>query len=156
MRKWIIIFIAAGCFFYWKHYRKTTDAPMASLKTPAFRDLIKTTSCEGKTACFIVYVTPWCPACEQLSPYLLKIQEQTKRDQQYGIKMIIGQERKSGENERIAARYGGTAVIDQDLSLHHILNIKYYPTILLVSKDGIITERDNDALEIAFRRYQIQ
>lgn len=129
---------------------------MATLKTPAFRELVTTTSCEGKASCLLVYVTPWCPACEQLSPYLLKIQEKSQPDSEYGIKMIVGLERDPGANQRIAERYGKTTVIDTDQSVHKILNIKYYPTILLVTKDGIISERDNKALEVAARRYQLQ
>jgi len=156
MRKWIMIIIAAGCFFFWKHTRKMADAPMATLKSPAFRELVSTTSCEKKAACFLVYVTPWCPACEQLSPYLLKIQERSKADPDFGIKMIVGQERNPGDNRRIADRYGSDSVIDEDQSVHKLLNVKYYPTILIVRQDGIISERDNKAIEVAFRRYQLQ
>ena len=149
MRNWLMIVLAAGCFLYWKHSRRPESAPMA-------KGLYSTTSCEGKTSCFLVYVTPWCPACEQLSPYLLKIQEQTKNDPEFGIKMIVSGERKPGDNQRIADRYGKSSVIDLDRSVHKMLNISYYPTILLVRQDGTISERDNKALEIAFRRYQLQ
>ena len=156
MRNWILIILAAGCFLYWKHSRGPSDAPIAAAKSPAFRELVTSTSCEGKEKCLIVYVTPWCPACEQMSPYLLKIQEKSKNDPELGIKMIVGQERSPGGNQKIADRYGDTTVIDLDLSVHQMLNVKYYPTILLVRQDGIISGRDNVAFEFAFRRYQLQ
>ena len=156
MRNWIMITLAAGCFLYWKHSRNSVSAPMATLKSPTAKELYSTTSCEGKASCFLVYVTPWCPACEQLSPYLQKIQEQTKSDPDYGIKMIVSGERNPGDNQRIADRYGQSTVIDQDRSVHKMLDIKYYPTVLLVRQDGTISERDNKALEIAFRRYRLQ
>lgn len=147
-----MIFLAAGCFFYWKY----TRAPIPTLKTPAFKELVTTTSCEGKANCLLVYVTPWCPACEQISPYLRNIQEKSQSDSEYGIKMIVGQERDPGGNRRIADRYGKTTVIDEDLSVQKMLNVSYFPTVLLVRKDGSISERDNKALEVAFRHYQLQ
>lgn len=150
-----MIVVIAGCFLYWRSSRNSGDAPLATLKTPAFKELMTTTSCEGKASCFLVYVTPWCPACEQLSPFLLKIQEKSQSDSEFGIKMIVGQERDSGGNQRIANRYGKTTVIDQDLSLHKILNISYYPTVLLVRQDGVIRERDNKALEVAAGRFKL-
>lgn len=153
MGKWIIIFFAAGCFLLWKQSQKEAAAP---LKSAQYFELISNTTCEKKASCALVYVTPWCPACEQLSPLLFQWKEKSLKDPDAGLKIIVGMERNSGDNKKVAERYREHSIIDEDGSLHELLKIKHYPTIILVGKDGVIEKRDQDAIMWAAKKYELR
>jgi thiol-disulfide isomerase/thioredoxin len=153
MSKWIFIFLAAGCFYLWKQKQNVTSIPTQS---PLYRELVSSRSCEKKSSCALVYVTPWCPACEQLSPILTQWKEKSLNDPEAGLKIIVGMERNSGDNKRIAERYGDNSLIDEDQRLHELLKIRHYPTIILVRKDGVIEKRDQEAIMWAAKKYELR
>ncbi len=100
--KWAIIALVIGGILYYKQGMKTRAA---QANTPVFKELIGSQSCAGKKACVLVYVAPWCPACISMSPLFQQLKAKMESDPEYGMKIIVGQERNPGDKERMASRY---------------------------------------------------
>ncbi len=150
--KWILIAVAIGGFLY---YKQGSRSSVAQAKNPDFRSLVQSESCAGKKACLLLYVTPWCPACISMSPLFQQLKQKMESDPEYGMKIIVGRERKSGDNEKMAARYGKESLIDGDDKYHSILEIDRYPTLLMVESSGLITRKNEDVIQWAAPRYQL-
>ena len=142
MNKLILIAALFLGYHLWQKHQNSKPNPTAAA-------MATTDTCATKKLCTIVYVTPWCPACAQVSPILQAWISKTKDHPEYGIKVIVGYGRNAGDNERTAANYGVNSVVDSDLSLANKLNIKYYPTFLLVNPAGTIIKKDQDVVKWA-------
>lgn len=106
-------------------------------------------TCEGKKSCMLVYVAPWCPACKQMEPLLMQIAKASVRGGDHGVKIVVGQERSPGDNEKLAKAYGVNGVVDADNSIREKLNVKHYPTIMQLDPKGKILQRDGETLQWA-------
>ncbi len=148
----MLIALAIGGFIYFKQSKR--DA-IAQSKNPDFKELVKTNSCAGKKGCVLLYVTPWCPACISMSPMFQQLKAKMENDPEFGMKVIVGQEKNAGDNEKMAAKYGKDSLIDSDNKIHKILEIDRYPTLLLVESSGLITKKHQDVFLWAAPRYQL-
>ncbi len=152
--KWVLIVIALGGGFL--YLKKGGRSSIAQAKTPEFRALMQSQSCAGKKACVLLYVTPWCPACLSMSPLFQQMKQKMEGDPDYGMKVIVGQERSPGGNKQMAARYGVDSLIDGDNKILNVLEIDRYPTILLVESNGHILKKHQDVIQWAAPRYQLR
>jgi thiol-disulfide isomerase/thioredoxin len=151
-KNWAILLLCVGIFAYWK-LKVQRPAPGEIANTPAYHELITTESCAGKKSCVLIYVTPWCPACEQMSPFIQKWLAKAKDDPDYGFKVIVGMENARGDNQRLAKRYAPVSVIDHRRKIHDLLGVRYYPTLLMVKTSGEVDARDDKVIEWAMNRY---
>ncbi len=140
----IFALVAVGIFVYKDKVRSNS---ISSVKSPQFRELVTTTTCQGKASCIVVYVAPWCPACHSMTP-AFKLWKDKSVNTDCGVKIIVGKERTQGDNEIMAQKFGEGVVIDTSLGLHDSLPIEGYPTILLV-QNGIVTKKAQDAFNWA-------
>lgn len=138
MKKWIFIALVMSGFVLLR--QKLRTPPKAS---PALSALASTNQCEGKKSCLLVYVAPWCPACHSMSP-AFKLWKEKAESSDCGVKIIVGKERRDGDNEAMAAQFGTGVLIDSSLALHDALPIEGYPTILLV-QNGVVRKKGQDA-----------
>ena len=153
MMKWALIAMAIGGFLYYKAGQRSS---VAQTKTPEFKELVKTNSCANKSGCVLLYVAPWCSACLSMSPLFQQLKAKMENDPEYGMKIIVGQERNPGDNARMAKTYGEGVLIDSDNKIHKILEIDRYPTLLLVDSSGLITKKHQDVFLWAVPRYQLR
>src|SRR4051812_23628513 len=115
MNRMMVIAALFVGYFFWNNHQSSKPNPTAAA-------LAISDSCSSKKLCAIVYVTPWCPACEQVSPILKMWVTKTKDHAEYGVKVIVGYGKNQGDNEKTAAKYGENSVIDNDLTLAKKLN----------------------------------
>lgn len=106
-------------------------------------------TCEGKKSCLLVYVAPWCPACKQMEPLLKHITMAASRGGEHGVKIVVGQGRSPGDNEKLAGVFAANGVVDSDGSIHDKLNVKHYPTLMQLDPKGNIIQRDSETLQWA-------
>lgn len=79
--------------------------------------------------CLTVYVTPWCPACEQTKPTLKRIQS-VFNDGRVGVQVIMGQDQ-AAKLQAACAEYGSGCGLDADETILKSLKIRSFPTYLL-------------------------
>jgi thiol-disulfide isomerase/thioredoxin len=109
--------------------------------------------CTGKKLCAIVYIAPWCPACEQMSPILKTFLHKSQSVTEYGFQIIVGDERSPGQNGQKAQSLGDGVMIDGDRSLARSLNITYYPTFYVLDPTGKVLMKDQDAMTWANQHF---
>jgi thiol-disulfide isomerase/thioredoxin len=151
MTKWIIVFLCGAAFLYYK-YRPVKEEFRVP-NSPEYRELVSSTSCEGKKSCVLIYVTPWCPACEEMSPLIQQWLVKARNDADVGFKVIVGMENARGDNQRLAKRYAPVSIIDHRRKIHDLLGVRYYPTLFMVKTNGELLARDEKVVEWAMNRY---
>lgn len=114
---------------------------------------------------FIAYVAPWCPACKNLQPVLKAWCSKSKLNQSGEVDFIIviGEEKKSGDNETLASYYSNCKVfIDKDNSIAKKYDIKNFPSFRKLSSEmTFINSNDQDVVNelsklLPLRREEIQ
>lgn len=102
--------------------------------------------CAGKSFCLVVYVAPWCPACHGVEPRLHEfVDKQAAEGGRYGLKVFVGQGRTPQENEAMAAKFGGSGVVDADGSIQAKLGVNKYPYFFVMDGEGSVILRDAEA-----------
>jgi thiol-disulfide isomerase/thioredoxin len=131
-------------FGLWHKYKKPTISPQT---------LQAINACTGKKLCAVIYIAPWCPACEQMSPILKTFLQNSKSVTDYGFQIIVGDERSAGDNKQKAQSLGDGVIIDGDRSLARTLKITYYPTFYVVDPKGKVQMKDQDAMTWANQHF---
>lgn len=109
---------------YWPSYQALSKQTLSSLE-----------SCRNKKMCAVIYIAPWCPACESALPIIKNYIKNAKSNMSYGIQIVVGDEQTKGENDAKAKEIGENAIADNNLEISKSLNIKAYPTYFVL-KDG--------------------
>lgn len=102
--------------------------------------------CKGKKMCGLVYLAPWCPACNSVIPQLQIFLKNSVNNKEFGLQLIMGAEQAPGDNERKAKEIGGYVLIDSHNVYSTSLAISYYPTFLVVDEKKQIVFKDQDAM----------
>lgn len=110
------------------------------------QNLVPQSSCLQKKKCGIIYVAPWCPACNSLIPQLQPFLANAKNNSEYGIQMVVGKGKTQDSNYQKAEEIGHGTKVDADGSIAEALRVTYYPTILVVNEKQVVEMRDQEAL----------
>lgn len=101
--------------------------------------------CSGKKLCGLIYVAPWCPGCNQLVPVFQSMVQTAPRNEEMGLKVIVGKGRTPEENAAKAQELGTGVIVDHDESYFTQLAIDRYPTFLVTDPTGKVVMRDGEA-----------
>jgi hypothetical protein len=119
MKKALFVIVIFGIFIWMK-----VDA-LKNEKKP------DPNSCDRESKCLVVYVSPDCSECAQVQIFLETWIENT-RDSELGVKVIVGGEKKPGDNLLLAKKYGLNGVVDQDGVLRAQYKFERVPDYLLL------------------------
>ncbi len=143
MKIHFIFFILVGAIFYSERDKilaliKLAKIPVAIVQTP---------ECSGKKKCSVIYVAPWCPACNSMIPQLQALLEVSQNHPDFGVQVIVGNGKTMIENQMKAQEIGGRVITDDEAgSYAKILRITYFPTILVFDQNGKVLAKDTDAM----------
>ena len=104
-------------------------------------------TCLGKKMCAMVYVAPWCPACNGIESDLRMVGNLSANNPEFGVLIIVGGGQTLGENEAKVAELGVAAVTDNQNSYARDLRIRKYPTFLVVNSANKLIHQDGDAIK---------
>lgn len=129
-------------FAIWTSQKNKKTVDRVSVKSRFMRSEM----CNGKKKCAVVYVAPWCSACESLLPQLITYSASAKKNPDYGMQVIVGFGREAGDNESKAEQIGDLTIVDNTSKMADELGVKYFPTIVVIDEANRIEFRDQDAL----------
>jgi len=101
--------------------------------------------CEGKKICAIIYVAPWCPACNQMLPEISRILQASEGNPDHEVVVIVGKGADPIENNEKALEIGPLAITDNRSVIHDAFKIDRYPTFMLVNSQHQIVSTDQEA-----------
>jgi len=123
--------------------RDQAKALIASSTAPAERSA--SSPCEGKKLCGVVYVAPWCPACNNLLPKLAVPLANAKDNKDFGMMIVVGQGKREGDNETKVSEIGAGAITDNDGFYHQKLRVEAYPSFYVINQNNRVVMQDQDA-----------
>ena len=136
-----IVFVALALFLS-RHKLMDVFAPM---KVPA--GLNQQGTCQGKKMCAMVYVAPWCPACNGIESDLRMVGNLSATNPDFGVLIIVGGGQTASENEAKVVELGSAAVTDNQNTYARALRIRKYPTFLVVNSANKLIHQDDDAIK---------
>lgn len=142
MNRLLIVLLIFVVFFGWKKYHNRFFGKNA-LPVIVEQSL---DPCREKSFCGVVYVAPWCPACEQISSYLKQLADKVGDDGDKGFLIIVG-DGKANENKAKVDFYASHVLADNDATLRKSLGVTYYPTFLVIDSKRKIILRDQEAAD---------
>lgn len=101
--------------------------------------------CAGRAFCAVAYLAPWCPHCKNAVPELQKMTAKAGQEKSPGLKVVVGAG-KPGENENMARVFGKSGIVDASGEKARQLSVAYYPTFLVVDREGTVILRDGEAM----------
>lgn len=101
--------------------------------------------CAGRAFCAVAYLAPWCPHCKNAVPELQKMTAKAEQEKSPGLKVLVGAG-KPGENESMARVFGKSGIVDASGDKARQLSVAYYPTFLVVDREGTVILRDGEAM----------
>lgn len=113
MRSNIIFFAIIGFILYLS--RGQLIGMFKEQKVPP--TLFKEAGCKGKNICGLVYMAPWCPACNSVIPQLQIYLKNSAHHKESGLQIVMGAEQNAGDNARKAKEIGGNVLTD-DLNVY--------------------------------------
>lgn len=102
--------------------------------------------CSGRAFCAVAYLAPWCPHCKNAVPELQKMVAKAGQESSPGLKVLVGAG-KPGENENMARVFGKSGIVDASGDKARQLSVAYYPTFLVVDREGTVILRDGEAMQ---------
>ncbi|RZA07286.1 MAG: redoxin domain-containing protein [Proteobacteria bacterium] len=106
-------------------------------------------TCEGKKSCAVAYLAPWCPHCKKVVPDLQAMITKAEASSEYGLRVIVGGGEKA-ENEKLAALFGKSGVVDASNEIATALGVRGYPSFYVLNEKGQAVMGDQDAYRWAF------
>ncbi len=96
--------------------------------------------CYQKPRCLIIYVSPWCGACQSEVPFLSEVQSFTYDHPNVGFKVYVGSDQE--ENlRRFASQIRANTFLDIDGSIGRSLGVSSYPSYYWLDEEGDIIDR---------------
>lgn len=102
--------------------------------------------CKGKKVCGLVYLAPWCPACNSVIPQLQVYLKNSSNNKEAGLQIVVGAEQNRGDNASKAREIGEGVMTDDQKIYAETLAISYYPTFFVVNDKNQIIHKDQDAM----------
>jgi thiol-disulfide isomerase/thioredoxin len=138
------IFISVIIFLAIKYVRAFRSP--SNHKLPQSSDIAMVDSCTGKKMCAVIYVAPWCPACETMMPSVLMMAKNAEKNKEYGFQVIVGAGREAGDNARKAELIGYGTLTDDDFKIGKSLGVTYFPSLFVLKSDRTVFIRDQEAM----------
>ena len=108
--------------------------------------LFQEAGCKGKKMCGLVYLAPWCPACNSVIPQLQIFLKNSVNNKELGLQLVVGAGQAPGDNERKAKEIGENVMVDSHNVYATSLAVSYYPTFLVVDDKKQIKYKDQEAM----------
>lgn len=150
MNKLLVFLLIIISFFWWNKHKHSLFAkkvlPPISIENKGKNEdqITSLDPCQGKKMCALVYIAPWCSACEQIAPYLKQIAAKVRDDNENGFLIVVGAGNEK-ENQEKVSFYESHTIADNDSSISKSLGISYYPTFLVINSDRKIELKDQEA-----------
>jgi hypothetical protein len=144
----LVVLILIGAGLVWKlrpARRFPTDVPLERYwvgEKRAAKD-----PCETRSTCVVVYMSPWCRACQHhVGSTLPQLRAKwgANRDQP-ALKVVLGNG-DSGPLEEMARRVGDPVFLDRDDLLLQALSVHRFPSFYVVDQANRITHEGDDAI----------
>lgn len=103
-------------------------------------------NCQGKKECAVVYVAPWCGACNQLLPHFKSFAEKGLTHNDYGVQIIVGAGRTPEENENKMNEIGLNTFVDPDMEIAKKLKVAYFPSVYVINNINHVLLKDQEAI----------
>jgi thiol-disulfide isomerase/thioredoxin len=146
MRILFFIMLAALGFYYISKPKSGPATPITKAESLG--------TCQGKKQCAWVYMAPWCPACKQYTFFLSHAVKIAATQPEFGLQIVVGGERRPGDNQAMASELGPQTLIDQDNSIARDQGISYYPTFLVLDENGRPIMQDKPAFDWVVSTFQ--
>lgn len=101
--------------------------------------------CTGKKFCALIYLAPWCPACKSQVPLYRDYVEKAKTRGDVGVKVVVGQGRRAGDNEAMAKLFGAAGLVDHDSSYLKKYRVDRFPSLYVLDAERTIILRQEEA-----------
>ena len=99
--------------------------------------------CYGKEKCIVVYVAPWCPACEASADTIREMSRRwngSNRDSNRGIKVMVGADSVAKCRQKAAA-FGTFAMVDENGDFARQHSVNSYPSWIVFDRNGVEERR---------------
>lgn len=116
-----------------------------TLSNPSFEETNNIDPCVGKKHCGTIYVTPWSVECRQSDNLFRRMLRGKDATYVAGLRIVVGQERASGDNGRLAQYFGPGAVTDPSSEWHKKFSVTSYPSFFVQDEKGEIIQRGDAA-----------
>jgi len=134
---WVIVLVLFVIYYIFTSFGPSTLYPRG-LAAPF--DPKEPDPCVTKKKCLIVYVTPWCPACNSSEALIKRIRDDFKNSPEYGMMIVIGvasQPELAGK----ALDLGENTFLDTENKFRKAAKIYAYPTWMVVDQNYNILSR---------------
>lgn len=109
--------------------------------------VVQTPQCLGKKKCGVIYMAPWCPACNSMIPQLKVLLDRSQNHQDFGIQVIVGNGKSMIDNQMKAQEIGEKVITDDENgTFAKNLNVTYFPTLFVLDQSAKVIAKDRDAL----------
>lgn len=143
MNKLIFGLAILGAIYFWK--KDQIDSARATAYQAAAAK--QTDPCDGKKFCATIYVAPWCPACKAELPRFRGYLKNAPKQKDYGLKIVVGNGQKPGDNEEMAKQIGAGAVVDNSGQIFQQLKVTKFPSFYILDKDQSVVLADMEAFQ---------
>jgi thiol-disulfide isomerase/thioredoxin len=96
--------------------------------------------CAGRERCIVVYVAPWCPACEGALPFFNFLYRKVQATDRVGMKVIIGADEQS-KLVRMSGKFRAPTFFDEDGSFSRAAGVRAYPSVWVTDGEGGVLRR---------------
>lgn len=93
-------------------------------------------TCAGKKRCVVAYLAPWCPSCRAELPHTQEMLSRS-RTGDTGMKIVVGMERKPGDNAEMGRRIASAGItLDDTTELARKWDIRAVPAYVVLDPEG--------------------
>lgn len=142
MRTNIIFFGLIGLILFYSRHQLVGMFSEKKVPDTVFQEA----GCHGKKMCGLVYLAPWCPACNSVIPQLQIFLKNGQQHKEAGLQIVVGAEQMPGDNARKAKEIGEGVITDENNIYAGSLAISYYPSFFVIDEQKRIIHKDQDAM----------
>lgn len=127
----LLAVVAALSWLFWPKQFPSVVLPVSKHSQSAVDE------CEGRDACIVVLLAPWCPHCRNAVGVIQALREKTRSSSRLGIRVVLISD--TEENlEAMAEKIGGVVFLDTERRLAKKLGRHGVPYWYLLSANGAV------------------
>lgn len=135
-RPYVLAILAFLSIFVIRHFHLF---PQTAPKVVLESNSQESDPCFQKKRCLIVYVAPWCGACQGEVPFLGDVQKFVNSHPNVGFKVYVGAD-EVGNLRRFASTIHAATFIDSDSSVGKGLGVHAFPSFFWLNEKGKIID----------------
>lgn len=135
------LFLAAA-IYVWQNHSTLFSGNSSSVQKLADQP-IPNDPCLGKAKCVMIFVAPWCGACKQKMPDILRARDVANSST--GVRLFATSDEPEKLRE-LAASMGGQVIVDEDESFQNKWNAHTFPAFYVLDAAGNQLSQDKEAI----------